>query len=98
MDLGLKDKVILISGGAKGIGKGIAVLLAKEGAIPVIAGRNENDNKATVHEMEKTGSRSFYVTAELSDPAACEKAVDIVTKHWGRLDGLVNNAGVNDGV
>ena len=52
MDLGLKDKVILVTGGAKGIGLGIAQVLAKEGAIPVIVGRNEADNTAALTNRE----------------------------------------------
>ena len=48
MDLGLKDKVIIVSGGAKGIGKGIVQVLAAQGAIPVIIGRDEQDNAGAV--------------------------------------------------
>ncbi len=95
MDLQLKDKVIIVTGGAKGIGEGIVKVLAKEGAIPVIIGRSEKDNLATVAEV---GGRCGQVAAELSDPAACEKAVKAVIDKFGRIDGVVNNAGANDGV
>ena len=57
MDLLLKDKVIIVSGGAKGIGEGISKVLAGEGAIPFIIGRNEQDNKATVAEITATGGK-----------------------------------------
>jgi L-fucose dehydrogenase len=98
MNLDLKDKVIIVSGGAKGIGEGIVKVVASEGAIPVIIGRNEDDNNKTVKDIETTGGKAFQVAAELTDPAACENAVKAVIKKFNRIDGLVNNAGVNDGV
>lgn len=98
MDLQLKDKVIIVTGGAKGIGKGIVAVLSNEGAIPVVVGRNEGDNAAVVNEIENAGGKIFSVTAELTQPGECEKAVSAVLKKFGALHGLVNNAGVNDGV
>lgn len=98
MDLQLKDKIIIVTGGAKGIGEGIVQVLAKEGAVPVIIGRNQADNEATVNQVKAAGGKCFQVQAELSEPAACKQAVDAVIKQFGRIDGVVNNAGVNDGV
>ncbi|HZH95798.1 MAG TPA: SDR family oxidoreductase [Flavisolibacter sp.] len=98
MNLGLTDKIIIVTGGAKGIGKGIVEVLAKEGAVPVIVGRSEADNNVTVREIEGTGGKAFAVTAELSNPAECERAVAEVASRFGKIEGLVNNAGVNDGV
>ncbi|QNH63523.1 SDR family oxidoreductase [Hymenobacter sediminicola] len=98
MDLQLQDKVILVSGGAKGIGEGIVQVLAQEGAVPVIIGRNGADNQAAVAAVVAAGGRAGQVVAELSDPAHCEAAVRAAVVQFGRLDGLVNNAGVNDGV
>jgi L-fucose dehydrogenase len=98
MDLLLKDKIVLVTGGAKGIGEGICKVLASEGALPVIIGRNTDDNEKTADELRKAGGKTFSITAELSDPAQCEKAVAQTLKEFGRIDGLVNNAGVNDGV
>jgi L-fucose dehydrogenase len=98
MNLGLTDKVIIVTGGARGIGKGIVEVLAKEGAIPVIVGRNESDNNATVGEIEGAGGKAFAITAELSVPDECERAVAEVAARFGKVEGLVNNAGVNDGV
>ncbi|GAB4498885.1 MAG: SDR family oxidoreductase [Saprospiraceae bacterium] len=98
MDLHLEDKIILVSGGAKGIGFGICRTLAAEKAVPVIVGRNDSDNRAAVAEIEKTSGKAFSITAELSDPEACRRAVSEVISRFGRLDGLVNNAGANDGV
>lgn len=94
MDLGLKDNVIIVTGGAKGIGEGITRLLAKEGAIPVIIGRNEKDNISLIKEI----GTGFQVSAELSNPAACKEAVEKVLQEFGKIDGVINNAGINDGV
>src|SRR6476620_7155502 len=98
MDLQLKDKIIIVSGGAKGIGEGIVKLLAKEEAIPVIVGRSEEDNLKIVKEVENAGGKAFQVLAELTKPGDCEKAINEVIQKFNRIDGLVNNAGVNDGV
>ncbi|SKB49234.1 SDR family oxidoreductase [Dyadobacter psychrophilus] len=98
MDLQLKDKVVIVTGGAKGIGEGIVHVLANEGAIPVIVGRNAEDNQKVVDALSAKGISSFQVVAELTGPEACEQAVAAVLEKFGRIDGLVNNAGVNDGV
>lgn len=98
MDLQLKDKVVIVTGGAKGIGEGICRVLAAEGAIPVIVGRNEQDNLKTVESITAAGGKAFQVEAELSDPQASERAVKAVLEQYGRIDGVVNNAGANDGV
>ena len=98
MDLQLKDKIIVVSGGAKGIGEGIVKVLAAESAIPVIIGRNEADNKKVVDAVRAAGGKASQVTAELTQPVECEKAIQLVVEKWGRIDGLVNNAGVNDGI
>ena len=98
MDLGLKDKIIVVSGGAKGIGEGIVKALAAEGAVPVILGRDEADNNHTVTAITAAGGKAFQLVAELTDPAACELAIKTVIEQHGRIDGLVNNAGVNDGI
>ncbi len=95
MGLQLKDKVIIVTGGAKGIGEGIVEVLAREGAIPAIVGRNEADNNGA---LKKIGGKGFQVVAELTRPEECQQAVDAIRKKFGRIDGLVNYAGVNDGV
>jgi len=94
MDLGLKDKIIIVTGGAKGIGEGITRLLAKEGAFPVIIGRNEQDNQSLIKEIG-TGAQ---ITAELSDPEVCKKTVEKILIDFKQIDGVVNNAGINDGI
>lgn len=98
MDLLLKDKVVIITGGAKGIGASITKIVAQEGAFPVVIDR---DAEAT-HTLEKSlhadGIRSFLICSELSQPANCANAIEQTIREFGRLDALVNNAGVNDRV
>ncbi|KAA3633295.1 MAG: short chain dehydrogenase [Bacteroidetes bacterium] len=98
MDLNLKDKVIIVTGGSKGIGWGIVTSLAEEGAIPVIVGRKEKDVLKAVQTVKENGGKAAYALAELTDPEQCKSAVEVVINQFGRIDGLVNNAGVNDGV
>jgi NAD(P)-dependent dehydrogenase (short-subunit alcohol dehydrogenase family) len=98
MDLGLKDKVIIVTGGSKGIGEGIVSMLVEESAIPVIIGRNKESISALIEKFRKTGNNIGYAFAELTVPEQCEQAVKDVIEEYGRIDGLVNNAGVNDGV
>ena len=98
MNLNLKDKVIMVTGGAKGIGEGISKTLANEGAIPVVIGRKKEDNEKVVYEIKSSGGKAFQVEAELTKPEECKKAVELALKEFGRIEGLVNNAGVNDGV
>lgn len=98
MNLNLKDKVVIVTGGAKGIGLGICKVLAAEGAIPFIIGRNEKDNLKAVQEIEAAGGQAKYAQAELTNPQDCQKVVNQIVADCGRIDGLINNAGVNDGV
>lgn len=98
MNLSLKDKVIIVTGGSKGIGHAISHILADEGAIPFIVSRNEKTILETVEEIQKKGGKSSYALAELTDPKQAQEAVKRAISEFGTVHGLVNNAGVNDGV
>lgn len=98
MNLQLKNKIIVVTGGAKGIGEGIVRVLANEEAVPVIVGRSKADNTKLMDELVASGKRAGQVVAELTQPEECEQAVSQIIEKFGRIDGLVNNAGVNDGV
>ncbi len=98
MNLNLSEKVIIVTGGAKGIGEGIVSQLALEGAFPVIIGRKKEDNELALEKIQAAGGFGYAVEAELSRPEECEKAVKAVMDRFGRIHGLVNNAGLNDGV
>ena len=98
MDLQLKDKIIVVTGGSKGIGLGITQVLIEEGAFPVIVTRNEASAQNVLKDIKAKGGQAQYAIAELSQPEECEKACQQIIKEFGRVDGLVNNAGVNDGI
>lgn len=98
MDLQLENKIIIVSGGAKGIGEGIVRVLAQEKAIPVIIGRSAEDNQKLIDDLAGKNLTAYAVVAELTHPEECRKAIDEIITKFGRIDGLVNNAGVNDGV
>lgn len=98
MDLGLKKKVILVTGGAKGIGAAIVRACGAEGAIPVIVDRDAEAAAQLQAALRTNSIESEPIVVELSSSDACAKAVEQTIQKFGRLDALVNNAGVNDGV
>lgn len=98
MDLNITNKVFVVTGGSSGIGNGIAIQLAEEGAIPFIIGNHEVEVKNAVNLIKENGGKAAYAIAELTDPDQCKTAVQKVVDEFGKIDGLVNNAGVNDGV
>ncbi len=95
MDLQLKDKVILVSGGAKGIGGAISRGLIEEGAIPVIIDPSDIEGKQLV---DLAKGKALHLKKRLFSPADAEGVVQEALSKYGRIDGLVNNAGTNDGV
>lgn len=98
MDLEIKNKVIIITGGSKGIGEGIARAVAMEEGIPVIAGRAPKEGEQLVKEFRDQGKRAHFIEVELGEPESCRMVVEETLNGFGRIDGLVNNAGTNDGV
>jgi L-fucose dehydrogenase len=98
MDLQLKDRVVIVTGGAKGIGAAITRMVAEEGAIPVIVDRDPDAGEKSRADLRQHGNVSDLIVADLVTPEACSKAVEQTMKKFGRIDALVNNAGVNDGV
>ncbi len=98
MDLGLKDKVILITGGTKGIGGAISKAVARENAIPVFVGRGESSGKEMLEAFKARGVNAHFIQANLNEEGQCKRIVDKVLDIFGKIDALVNNAGVNDNV
>ncbi len=98
MDLGLDGKVALVTGGSKGIGEAIVRTLLAEGASVVNVNRSEAEGLAMQQEFADAGKVCRFVGGDLSDPAVCQLAVAETLEHLGRIDVLINNAGVNDSV
>ena len=97
MNLHLNDKVVMVTGGGSGIGAAISLALAREGAIPVILGKNPLD-ATFMAELAQLQPAYQFIQLELSDDQACRDAVAATAERFKRIDGLVNNAGINDGV
>lgn len=98
MDLGLKDKVVIVTGGAKGIGAAIVRECVAEGAVAVILDRDGAAGQKLQSEIQSGGSRCGLLIAELEQQESCERSVAQTVQEFGRLDALVNNAGRNDKV
>jgi L-fucose dehydrogenase len=95
VDLGLKDRVIVVTGGGAGIGQAITRACIDEGAVVVVVSRASENVKHFLDEMKV---RCDFIETQLADAEQCERAIGYVRQKHGRIDGLVNNAGVNDGV
>lgn len=97
MDLGLKDKVVIVTGGGAGIGGAISETLAEEGAIPVIFARTE-PSAEFLNKIRMLSPRTDWIRADVSRDDDCRAGVEEVHRRWGKVYGLVNNAGSNDGI
>ena len=93
MDLHLKDKVIIVTGGAKGIGEAIVRLLANEGAFPIILDKDEDSSKRILSDL-----KGHFIKTDLTSSSACKDGIDEIISKFKKIDGLVNNAGFNDGI
>ena len=98
MDLGLNDHVVLITGGAKGIGAAITQASIREGAIPVVVDKDQAACEKLFAELKLSPGRGHYVIADLQTAENCVKAVEETVRTFSRINALINNAGVNDGV
>jgi L-fucose dehydrogenase len=98
MDLQLKDKVVIVTGGARGIGAAIVRTCSSEGAIPVIVDREREAGEKLQAELRDAGSRCEVIAADISEAEICSRVVAQAFDKLGRIDALVNNAGINDKV
>ncbi len=92
----LDGKVAIVTGGNSGIGKKTAEVFCKEGAKVVIAARRHNENRKAVDEITAMGGTISAIDADLSTPEGCHEAVDACVERHGRIDILVNDAGIAD--
>lgn len=90
----MSDRVAIVTGGGSGIGKAIAGALVGEGYRVAIIGRRAEVLQKTSVEIDPSGEQTLAVAADIGDPAAVSRAFDTIIAHWGRLDLLVNNAGI----
>ena len=100
MDLGLKNKVVVVSGAAGkegSIGETIIRRLADEGAIPVLVDRNERGIEYA-EKLKANGIDALFCKTDVTDPIQIEAAVATIIQKYGRIDVVINNVGVNDGV
>ncbi|MCB0578425.1 MAG: SDR family oxidoreductase [Phaeodactylibacter sp.] len=98
MDLQLKGKVVIVTGGSEGIGEGITRSLASEGAIPVIASRAVAASEQLVAELQDAGIPALFIGGDLSEPGRCHTVVEQTARRFGSIYGVVNNAGINDAI
>ncbi|CCV10778.1 SDR family oxidoreductase [Mesorhizobium sp. STM 4661] len=97
MELRLDDKVVLVTGATQGIGRAIAEELARSGATGLlITGRDERRGAEAAAQLSAIGTPTAFVAAELADPAAPVLLVEACISRFGRIDGLVNAAGLTD--
>src|ERR1700756_1423253 len=97
MYLALKDKLIIVTSGAAGIGGAITQACLAEGARVVILSRVSDNAKSFMAEMESAKAPCTLIEANLEDAAHCKSAIEEIQHEHGDIYGLVNNAGVNDG-
>ena len=93
MDLHLSGKVVLITGGTDGLGAALADRLVEEGARVAVCGRDSGRLAAAERRLRDAGGDALVVKADVTRPADLERFVNAAVARWGRLDGLVNNAG-----
>jgi L-fucose dehydrogenase len=98
MNLQLLDKVVLITGAAKGIGAATAQALVQEGAVPVIVDRDAEAGEKLGGELRSRGARPLVIITDLMTPENCSRTVEQTVSELGKIDALINNAGVNDRV
>ena len=89
-----KKQVTIVTGASKGIGRSIALKLANEGHTLSVFGRNENELKSLVEEINKLGNESIYFSGDVLDKKFVNKSVEETLKKFGQVDNLINNAGM----
>ncbi|MET8115177.1 SDR family oxidoreductase [Streptomyces prasinus] len=90
----LDDRIVLVNGGSQGVGAAVARAAAREGAVVAVTGRRPEPGEALVAELAAAGGRAMFVRADLADAGQAGESVAEVVRAYGRIDGLVNSAGL----
>ena len=98
MNLNLDQKVFIVTGGAMGIGGAITKQLAEEGAVPIIVGRSKVEAEILAEKIRRNGGTAYTIHKELGSPESCREVIEAALKIAPQIDGLINNAGGNDGI
>ncbi|MDN5217482.1 SDR family NAD(P)-dependent oxidoreductase [Fulvivirgaceae bacterium BMA12] len=98
MDLNIQNQVVIVTGGSEGIGEGIVRSIVREGGIPVITGRDKRTGENLVNEFQNERKEAFFIEVSLSSIETCQMVVDKTLDRYGRINALVNNDALNDGV
>jgi L-fucose dehydrogenase len=98
LNLHLKNKTVIVTGGSKGIGEGITRALVEEEANVLIASRSKSANERITQELSDKGANIDFITVELDSAVKCKSIVEQTVQRFGSIYGIVNNAGVNDGI
>jgi short-subunit dehydrogenase len=93
-NMSFKDQVVILTGASEGIGRALAVQIAEAGLKIVVGGRNAERLNDLKKELESKGAACTVVAGDLSDRAICQSIVEIAVKTYGRIDTLINNAGI----
>ena len=91
----LQGKVAIVTGGTSGIGQGVALRFAKEGAKVVLVGRSESKGEAALKKIKSSGEQAVFLKTDVSKSGDVKKMIDETVRTYGRIDILVNNAGIN---
>jgi NAD(P)-dependent dehydrogenase (short-subunit alcohol dehydrogenase family) len=94
----LTDKVVVVTGASSGLGVSFAIAFAEAGADVVLAARRTDRLADTAARVEATGRKALSVTADVADPESCQKVIDAAIEAFGRVDVLINNAGIGTAV
>lgn len=98
MKVDFKNKVVIITGATSGIGRGMAILFAENGATVVVNGIDEEGGNRVVEEIRSAGGKAIFFMADVGDADQAQSLADKTVKEFGKIDVLINNAGINIGM
>lgn len=94
MKMGLEGNIVLVTGGATGIGRAISFAFSNEGAVVIVASRNKSNLRSTVDDIQESGGKAFSVATDISNHAEIKDLMSHINSKFGRIDTVVNNTGI----